>query len=142
MAPLVRDLTLDGVQVNVTALMTLAQVETVTEALIGGAASNISVFAGRIADTGRDPVPLMRETLAIAAAAPAAEVIWASPREVLNAVQAAGIGCPIITMTSDLLAKLSSLGKPLEVFSVETVQMFHTDATAAGYSISTDLVRE
>jgi transaldolase len=134
-AALVRELSQDGVQLNVTALMTLAQVEAMTIALTGGAASNISVFAGRIADTGVDPLPIMVESLEIMRAAPAAELIWASPREVLNIVQAADIGCHIITVTYDLLGKLGSLGKDLGVFSLETVKMFHRDAEAAGYVI-------
>jgi transaldolase len=134
-AALVRELSQDGVQLNVTALMTLDQVETMTEALSGGAPSNISVFAGRIADTGVDPLPIMVKSLEIMRAAPTAELIWASPREVLNIVQAADIGCHIITVTYDLLGKLGSLGKDLGVFSLETVEMFHRDAAAAGYTI-------
>ena len=134
-ASVVRELSLDGVQVNVTALMTLPQVEEMTAALEGGAASNISVFAGRVADTGRDPIPLMQRALSIMTAAPTASLIWASPREVLNIVQANDIGCHIITVTHDLLAKLDGLSKPLEQFSLETVQMFHRDATAAGFAI-------
>ena len=134
-ASVVRELSLDGVQVNVTALMTLPQVEEMTAALEGGAPSNISVFAGRVADTGRDPIPLMQSALSIMTAAPNASLIWASPREVLNIVQANDIGCHIITVTYDLLAKLDGLSKPLEQFSLETVQMFHRDATAAGFSI-------
>ncbi|MDX6599569.1 MAG: transaldolase [Gaiellales bacterium] len=134
-AALVRELSQSGVQVNVTALLTIPQVEAMTEALAGGAPSNISVFAGRIADTGVDPVPVMVQSLEIMRAAPAAELIWASPREVLNIVQAADIGCHIITVTYDLLAKLGSLGKDLEQFSLETVQMFHRDAEAAGFAI-------
>jgi transaldolase len=137
-AALVRELSREGVQINVTALMTVAQVETMTEALSGGAPSNISVFAGRIADTGVDPLPILIESLAIMRATPTAELIWASPREVLNIVQAADIGCHIITVTYDLLAKLGGLGKDLDVFSLETVEMFHRDAQAAGYAI--DLV--
>jgi transaldolase len=134
-AALVRELSRDGVQINVTAVFTVAQVETMTEALSGGAPSNISVFAGRIADTGVDPLPIMVESLDIMRATPTAELIWASPREVLNIVQAADIGCHIITVTYDLLGKLGSLGKDLEVFSLETVEMFHNDAQAAGYVI-------
>ena len=134
-ADVVRELSHDGVQVNVTALMTLAQVEEMTAAVQDGAESNISVFAGRIADTGRDPIPLMGEALAIMAAVPTASLIWASPREVLNIVQADEIGCHIITVTYDLLAKLDGLAKPLDQFSLETVQMFHRDASAAGYTI-------
>jgi transaldolase len=134
-ADLVYELSHEGVHLNVTALMTLSQVETITSALKGGVASNISVFAGRIADSGRDPVPIMREALDIMEAEPLAELIWASPREVLNIVQAADIGCHIITVTYDLLGKLRFLGKDLDEFSLETVQMFHRDAHAAGYAI-------
>jgi transaldolase len=134
-ADLVHELSHEGVHVNVTALMTIPQVEAVTRALRGGAASNISVFAGRVADTGCDPLPLMREALEIMQAEPKAELIWASPREVLNIVQAAELGCHIITVTYDLLGKLGSLGKNLDQFSLETVQMFHRDAQAAGYAI-------
>jgi transaldolase len=134
-AELVRELSRHGVRINVTALMTIAQVETMTEALAGGAPSNISVFAGRIADTGVDPLPIMVESLEIMRATPTAELIWASPREVLNIVQAADIGCHIITVTYDLLGKLGSLGKDLDAFSLETVEMFHRDAKAAGYVI-------
>ena len=134
-ASVVRELSLDGVQVNVTALMTVPQVEEMTAALEGGAPSNISVFAGRVADTGRDPIPLMQSALSIMTAAPNASLIWASPREVLNIVQANDIGCHIITVTYDLLAKLDGLSKPLEQFSLETVQMFHRDAAAAGFAI-------
>jgi transaldolase len=134
-AALVRELSHEGVQINVTALMTVAQVETMTEALSGGAPSNISVFAGRVADTGVDPLPIMVESLEIMRSAPTAELIWASPREVLNIVQASDIGCHIITVTYDLLSKLSLLGKDLDLFSLETVEMFHRDAAAAGYVI-------
>jgi transaldolase len=135
LAPVVRELSTDGVQVNVTALFTPRQVEEITDAVAGGAPSCISVFAGRIADTGRDPVPIMREALEIMRAAPRAELIWASPRELLNIVQADAIGCHIITCTSDVLAKLGTLGKDLEAFSLETVQMFHRDATTAGFTL-------
>ena len=133
---LVRELAAGGVKLNVTALCTLDQVREVARALAGGAPSVISVFAGRIADTGRDPIPLMREALSICRAAHRGiELLWASPREVLNIVQAAEIGCDIITVTSDLLAKLPLIGKPLDAFSLETVQMFHRDADAAGYEL-------
>src|SRR5215470_4651131 len=115
--------------------MTVAQVDAVTGALRGGAPANISVFAGRIADTGRDPVPIMRRVLATMAAAPNAELIWASPREVLNIVQADDIGCHIITVTHDLLAKLHLLRKDLDEFSLDTVRMFHDDARAAGFTL-------
>lgn len=135
MAPLVRELSEDGVQVNVTALFTTAQVELITAAVADGAPSCISVFAGRIADAGIEPLPIMRKALDIMSAAPRAELIWASPREVLNLVQANEIGCHIITMTHDLLPKVKSLGKDLTVFSLETVQMFRRDAVAAGFSL-------
>jgi transaldolase len=135
MAALVRELSEDGVQVNVTALFTTAQVELITAAVADGAPSCISVFAGRIADAGIDPLPIMQKSLDIMSAAPQSELIWASPREVLNLVQANAIGCDIITMTHDLLPKVKSLGKDLTVFSLETVQMFRRDAVAAGFSL-------
>jgi transaldolase len=135
MAPLVRELSEDGVQVNVTALFTTAQVELITAAVQNGAPSCVSVFAGRIADAGVDPVPIMAGAVDILTAAPKAELIWASPREVLNLVQADQVGCHIITMTHDLLPKVKSLGKDLDQFSLETVQMFHRDAAAAGFTL-------
>ena len=134
-APLVRQLADAGVRLNVTALMTVDQVRTVTESLVGGPPSYISVFAGRIADTGRDPIPLMSEALEVMSAAPNAELSWASPREVLNIVQADAIGGHVITVTHDLLKKVANLGKDLDQFSLETVQMFHDDAAQAGYSL-------
>ncbi|MDA0182381.1 transaldolase [Solirubrobacter phytolaccae] len=135
LAPLVRELSEDGVQVNVTALFTTAQVELITAAVAQGAPSYISVFAGRIADAGVDPLPIMARSVEIMADAPRSELIWASPREVLNVVQADQVGCHIITMTHDLLKKLDSLGKNLEQFSLETVQMFRRDAIAAGFTL-------
>jgi transaldolase len=132
---LVERLSSDGVQLNVTALMTVRQVEQVTEFLAGGPAAFVSVFAGRIADTGRDPIPIMRDALAALGAAPNCELIWASPRELLNLVQADEIGCHVITVTHDLLKKLPTLGKDLDQFSLETVQMFHRDAQAAAYTL-------
>lgn len=135
MAPLIRSLSESGVKVNVTALFTTAQVELITEAVKDGAPSYISVFAGRIADAGIDPVPIMARAVDIMVAAPGSELIWASPREVLNIVQADQIGCHIITITSDLLNKLDLLGKDLLQFSLETVQMFHRDAAAAGFTL-------
>ena len=135
MASLVRELSEDGVQVNVTALFTTAQVELITEAVRNGAPSYVSVFAGRIADAGVDPLPIMARSVDILTDAPRTELIWASPREVLNVVQADQVGCHIITMTHDLLPKVKSLGKDLEQFSLETVQMFHRDAVAAGFSL-------
>lgn len=134
-AALTRRLSDRGVQVNVTALFTLDQVREITDGLNRDVAANISVFAGRIADTGRDPVPLMREAVAIMASKPKAELIWASPREVLNVFHADEVGCHIITVTPDILRKLSGVGKDLRQFSLETVEMFYRDATAAGYSI-------
>jgi len=135
MAPLVRELSEAGVKVNVTALFTTAQVELITAAVEDGAASYISVFAGRIADAGVDPVPIMARSVDIMAAAPRAELIWASPREILNVVQASEVGCHIITVTHDLLKKLDCLGKSLEQYSLETVRMFHGDALAAGFTL-------
>ena len=135
MAPLVRDLSESGVQVNVTALFTTAQVEMIANAVKDGARSCVSVFAGRIADAGIDPLPIMSRSVDILTDAPRAELIWASPREVLNLVQADDVGCHIITMTHDLLAKVPLLGKDLEKFSLETVQMFHRDAASAGFTL-------
>ncbi len=122
------------VRLNVTALMTLSQVHWVTECLAGGPPSFISVFAGRIADTGRDPVPIMKECLDVLAPHEQLKLIWASPRELLNIVQADEIGCDVITVTHDLLRKLPLLGKDLDEFSLETVRMFHADARAAGFA--------
>jgi transaldolase len=135
MAPLVRELSEGGVKVNVTALFTTAQVEVITAAVKDGAPSCISVFAGRIADAGIDPMPIMGRAVQIMLDAPRSELIWASPREVLNVVQADLVGCQIITVTHDLLKKLDLLGKDLMQFSLETVQMFHRDAVAAGFSL-------
>ena len=134
-APLQHRLAADGIKLNVTALMTVAQVEQAAEQLADGPPACISVFAGRIADTGRDPIPIMAAALAVIRDVPNVELIWASPREVLNVVQAAEIGCHIITVTHDLLRKLPGLGKDLDRFSLETVEMFHHDATSAGYSL-------
>ena len=136
MTPLVRELSEAGVKVNVTALMTTRQVEVVAQALKDGAPSYVSVFAGRIADAGIEPLPTMSASLEILeSVAPRAELIWASPREVLNVVQANSIGCHIITIDRALVAKLDLLGTDLETFSLETVRMFHRDAVAAGFSI-------
>jgi transaldolase len=135
MAALVRDLSEDGVKVNVTALFTTAQVELITAAVKDGAPSYISVFAGRIADAGVDPVPMMARAVDIMVAAPRSELIWASPREILNLIQADQVGCHIITITHDLLKKLDCLGKSLEQYSLETVRMFHGDAAAAGFTL-------
>ncbi len=135
MAPLVRELSESGVKVNVTAVFTTAQVELITEAIKDGAPSCISVFAGRIADAGIDPVPLMARAVDIMVQAPRAELIWASPREILNVVQADQVGCHIITITNDMLKKLDLLGKDLLQYSLETVQMFRRDALAAGFTV-------
>jgi transaldolase len=133
--PVVRRLTQAGVKINVTALLTLEQVQATAETVQGGAPCLVSVFAGRIADTGRDPVPHMAAALALLRAAPNAELVWASPREVLNIFQADAIGCHIITVTNDLLKKLAVVGKDLAAFSLDTVKMFHTDARRAGYTL-------
>jgi len=124
-----------GVSLNVTAILTTEQVTTVVQALNPNASAFISVFAGRIADTGRDPIPLMQESLEIIKAKPKTELIWASPRELLNIIQANEIGCHIITATSDILKKLDVIGKDLSQYSLETVKMFRDDALASGYSI-------
>jgi transaldolase len=133
--PLIRALTAAGVKLNVTAMMTVAQVRQVTPALADGPGAFVSLFAGRVADSGRDPVPMMQEAVDYLRAYPRVELIWASPREVLNVVQADAIGCHIITVTNDLIKKLSLLGKDLNEFSLETVKMFRQDAVAAGYSL-------
>jgi transaldolase len=135
LASLVRELSEGGIKVNVTALFTTAQVELITAAVKDGAPSNISVFAGRIADAGVDPEPIMARAVEIMQDAPRAELIWASPREILNLVQADRVGCHIITVTHDLLKKLDCLGKSLEQYSLETVRMFHEDAVAAGFTL-------
>lgn len=134
-APLIHKLAKAGVKQNVTALMTLAQVQEVTDALAGGPEAYISVFAGRIADTGRDPLPLMQESLRIMKPHSQLELIWASPRELLNIFQASDIGCHIITVTNDILKKLYLVGKDLNEFSLETVKMFYEDAVNAGFSL-------
>lgn len=132
---LIKKLTVAGVKLNVTAIFTLEQVQNVTEALAGTEGGIVSVFAGRIADTGVDPVPMMQKALEITKREKNAELLWASPRELLNIVQADESGCHIITATPDILKKLSSLEKDLEEFSLETVKMFYDDAQAAGYKI-------
>jgi transaldolase len=125
----------DGIRLNITGMLTLDQVRTTAECLKGGPDCIVSVFAGRIADTGLDPVPLMTEALEIVSAHRNLELLWASPRELLNIVQADAIGCHIITVTHDLLKKLPLLGRDLEGYSLDTVQMFHRDAGAAGYTL-------
>jgi transaldolase len=134
-AALVSRLSEQGIKLNVTALLTPDQVSIVSDALVDGPAAIISVFAGRVADTGVDPVPLMREALEIVKPHAAIELLWASPREVLNIVQADEIGCHIITVTHDLLKKLPTLGKDLTEFSLDTVKMFYRDGQAAGFAI-------
>jgi transaldolase len=132
---LVRRLACEGIQLNVTALMTLEQVSVISEALKSYAPSYISVFAGRIADTGRDPMPLMKKAVEIMSPYKNQELIWASPRELLNIFHADEIGCHIITVTHDLLKKLSFVGKDLDEFSLDTVKMFYEDALKAGYRL-------
>ena len=134
-AALARRLAGRGVKQNVTALMTLDQVREITDALSAGPSANISVFAGRIADTGVDPLPLMRSALEIMRPYPQLELIWASPRELLNIVQASEIGCHIITVTSDILNKLPLIGKDLGEYSLDTVKMFRNDALASGFGL-------
>jgi transaldolase len=132
---LVKKLTAQGVKVNVTALMTLAQTRDVVAALNPTVPSYVSIFAGRIADTGRDPVPLMAAAVEMLKVAPAAELIWASPRELLNIFQADDIGCQVITVTNDLIKKLSLVRYDLEEYSLDTVKMFYNDAVAAGFKL-------
>jgi len=134
--PLVRELAAEGVKLNVTAILTLAQVEGVTANLAPGVPAIVSVFAGRIADTGVDPMPLMREGKTMLAARPDALLLWASVREVLNIYHAAASGSDIVTVPHDILAKAMKMaGQDLAELSRETVQMFHTDAQAAGFSL-------
>jgi transaldolase len=134
-APLISRLSAAGVSLNVTALMTPGQVQQVSDVLGDGPPSIVSVFAGRVADTGRDPVPLMIECLKHTRTRDNVELLWASPREILNVIQADAIGCDIITVTHDLLRKLGGLGKDLNQFSLETVTMFATDAVRAGFEL-------
>ncbi|HYI07514.1 MAG TPA: transaldolase [Thermoanaerobaculia bacterium] len=134
--PLIGRLSKAGVKLNITAILTLDQVRGVVDALDPETPAIVSVFAGRIADTGVDPVPLMREAAQICSAKPKAELLWASPRELLNIFQADEVGCHIITVTSDILKKFSTMvGKPLDELSLDTVKMFYNDATAAGFKL-------
>jgi transaldolase len=133
--PLIARLSKAGVKLNVTAILTLEQVTEVVDALDAGTPAIVSVFAGRIADTGRDPVPLMREAAAIVSRKPKAQLLWASPRELLNVIQADEVGCHIITVTADILKKLAMVGKPLDELSLDTVKMFYNDAAAAGFRL-------
>jgi len=135
MGDVVRELASEGHKVNVTGMLTLDQVERSAEALGSDAPAYASVFAGRIADAGVDPVPIMSRALELIASRPNIELLWASPREILNIVQADAIGCHVITVTHDLLKKLPLIGKDLDEFSLETVRMFHNDAREAGYSL-------
>src|SRR6266436_1907581 len=140
MYELIRRLSTDGIQVNATAVLALDQVRHIAKALLGGAPSYISVFAGRVADTGRDPVPLMKSALELMAPEPNSQLVWASPRELLNIFQADEIGCHIITVTNDILGKLGLVGKDLGAYSLETVSMFHNDAAHSKFTL--ELTRE
>ncbi|HLC83238.1 MAG TPA: transaldolase [Bacteroidia bacterium] len=133
--PLIKRLVAKNVKLNVTAIMTLQQVSDVVAVLSPNVPSYVSVFAGRIADTGYDPVPLMREAVKILQTNPKSELIWASPRELLNIFQADEIGCHIITVTNDILKKLSLVGYDLDTYSLDTVKMFYKDAQSAGFRI-------
>ena len=134
-AGLVRELSHAGVKLNITAMMTYRQVVDISNAMEGGAPGYISVFAGRIADTGRDPLPIMIASVELLRLRPGQELIWASPRELLNVFQADEIGCHIITVTVDILRKLSQTGKNLDDFSLDTVKMFREDAIKAGFTL-------
>lgn len=132
---LIKTLANADVKLNVTAMMTLEQVRYVSEALANGPSSYVSVFAGRIADTGRDPIPVMAAAVELLRPYPQQELIWASPRELLNIFQADAIGCQIITVTNNLLKKLKLVGKDLTDYSLDTVKMFYNDAQQAGYTL-------
>lgn len=134
----IRTLAADGVKLNVTALLTVDQVRQVAAVLDPSTPAIVSVFAGRIADTGVDPVPVMKQSLEILRDLPNAKLLWASPRELLNLVQADEMGCHVVTVTPDILKKLPLLGKDLTQYSQETVQMFHDDALRAGFTLVTD----
>ena len=132
---LIRRLSRQGIKLNVTAIMTLDQVQNVATNLDPTVSSYISVFAGRIADTGRDPVPIMTESVELLSQMPQAELIWASPRELLNIFHAESVGCHIITVTNGMLKKLDLIGKNLDDYSLDTVKMFYNDAVLAGYNL-------
>lgn len=134
-APIIRPLSRDGIKLNVTAVFTLNQTSEVLQALSSETPSVISIFAGRIANAGVDPVPIMREAVSMAKRSPQCEILWASPREAFNAVQAEQCGCHIITVTPEILATIKTFGKPLDQFSLETVQMFYQDAQSAGFTL-------
>ncbi len=133
--PLIKDLAGHGLKLNVTAIMSVQQVKDVAAALSPKVPAIVSVFAGRIADSGRDPIPIMKESLEVLKPLPKAELLWASPREALNILQAEAMGCHIITVTPDLLAKSANFGKDLDQFSLETVKMFYNDAVKSGFKI-------
>ena len=139
--PLIRRLADDGIRVNVTAMLTAKQVADVSESLAGGPPSYVSLFAGRVADTGRDPIPIMKRALDAIKSHTSIELIWASPRELLNVVQADEIGCHVITVTNEILKKLPLLGRELEQVSLDTVAMFYGDGREAGYTLATEPVR-
>jgi transaldolase len=134
-ASLVKTLSSKGIICNVTAIFTISQLQEIVNVLDPKTPAILSIFAGRIADTGFDPVPLMLEAVNIAKSKPLSEILWASPRELLNIFQADEVGCHIITVTPDLIKKLNGVGKDLAQFSLETVEMFYRDAKAAGYAI-------
>ena len=140
--PVIERLARSGVQLNVTALLTVEQVAAVTERLAADVPAIVSVFAGRIADTGRDPVPIMKRAVEILRSRPKAKLLWASPREILNLFHADQVGCHIITVTDDVLRKISLLGKDLDGYSLETVEMFYRDAAAAGYEIASKRIEK
>lgn len=133
--PLVKKLSHDGVQLNVTALMTTEQVEGTVNALAGGAPSIVSVFAGRIADSGRDPMPLMKRCAELCKKEPKAELLWASTRELINIYQAEECGCKIITVPHDIFKKFGGVGQDLNALSLDTVKQFYNDATKAGFKL-------
>ncbi|MBP2134441.1 transaldolase [Methanomicrobium sp. W14] len=134
-SPVIKKLSSEGLKLNVTAVFTLEQVKTIAEALSSDTPGIISVFAGRIADSGRDPAPIMKEAAEILKSKPKTELLWASTREILNLVQAEACGCDIITITNDILKKVPQINKDLNQFSLETVKMFYNDAKSAGYNI-------
>ncbi|HEP1486761.1 TPA: transaldolase [Streptococcus pyogenes] len=136
--PLIQKLSAKGIKLNVTAIFTIEQTQAVVDHLIAGVPAIVSVFAGRIADTGVDPMPIMEEALRICRQKEEVELLWASPRETYNIYQADQLGVDIITCTTDLIAKLPLQGKDLEDYSLETVQMFLKDSTSLGFKILED----